>query len=315
MWTNGVPQDIVGLAGNVAICELMVLKGSCPYVYTMADGEFSFFTDCLWAAPIGMQTSDGTIAPTRSWEYLFVPGERLTPHEGSYWIKMTEELWEAGYFDKVQLIAIDHPGEVEIYSNEKVGPAEIAEFKIHTVRKRRFPTRVVDQKGRDLAAKLHERDGEFVKAFEQRIRQGLTPEHFIEMDLGPLEDPKEITLLLTGWIFPTDTSLNMAFFQDPETDGPRMPSVWVKDADGQWKEAIAYMGFPGGKTKTIAVDLSHAFRTTDYHVRIKTTAEIYWDEVFFTVDEPEVEFRQIPLELQSAELAYRGFSQEIAPTR
>ena len=76
-----------------------------------------------------------------------------------------------------------------------------------------------------------------------------------------------------------------------------MPSVWVPDADGQWKETMAYMGFPGGKTKTIAVDLTRAFLTQDYRVRIKTTAEIYWDEVFFTVDEPAVEIRQLPLEL------------------
>ncbi len=311
VWTNGIPQDIVDQAGSVAICEPMALKGSCPYVYTMADGQFSFFTDCLWAAPIGMQTAAGTIAPTRSWEYLLIPGDRLTPHDGSYWVMMTEELWEAGYFDKVQLIAIDHPAEVEIYSNEKVGPGDIAEFQIHTVRQRRYPVRAVDQNGRNLRQKLRKRDGDFVKAFEQRIRQGLTPAHYIELDLGKLDDPKRITLLLTGWILPTDTSLNVAFAQDPETDGPRMPSVSVPDASGQWHETIAYMGFPGGKTKTIAIDLSQAFLTADYRVRITTTAEIYWDEAFFTVDEPAAETRQIPLTLESAELAYRGCSAEI----
>jgi hypothetical protein len=73
------------------------------------------------------------------------------------------------------------------------------------------------------------------------------------------------------------------------------------------------MGFPGGKTKTIAVDLTRAFLAQDYRVRIKTTAEIYWDEVFYTVNEPAVEIRQLPLELVSAELAYRGFSR-LLPT-
>ena len=311
VWTNGVPQDIVDVTGNVAICERMVLKGSCPYIYTMAGGQFSFFSDCLWAAPLGLQNADGGVAPTRPWEYLFIPGHRLTPTDGSYWLQLTEELWEAGYFDKVQLIAIDHPADVEVYSNEKVGPPDIAQFKIHTVRQRRFPRTAVDPRGNDLRPQLQQCDGKFVKAFEQRIRQGLAPEHYIELDLGTLQDPQQITLFLTGWIFPTDTSLNVAFRQDPETDGPRMPSVWVPDADGQWKETIAYMGFPGGKTKTIAVDLSHAFLTRDYRVRIQTTAEIYWDEAFFTVDDPPAEVRQIPLTLQSADLAYRGFSGEL----
>lgn len=314
VWTNGVPQDIVNQAGNVAICEPMVLKGSCPYLYTWADGEFSFLTDCLWAAPLGLQTSEGTVMPTRSWEYLLIPGQRLSPHRGSYWLMLTEELWEAGYFDKVQLIAIDHPADVEVYSNEKVGPGAIAEFKIHTVSERRRPVRATDQNGHDLRAQLRRRDGDFVKAFDRRLRQGLTTEHYVEFDLGPLEDPQQITLFLTGWIMPTDTSLNVAFAQDPETDGPRLPSVWVPDADGQFREAVAYMGFPGGKTKTIAVDLSDAFLTDDYRVRIKTTAEIYWDEAFFTLDEPKVDLHQIPLTLESAELAYRGVSAGIPRT-
>jgi len=312
VWTNGVPQDIIDLRGNVAICEEMILKGSCPYVYTLADGKFSFFTDCLWAAPLGMQTAEGGIAPTRPWEYLHIPGSRLTPWQGSYWIKFTEELWEAGYFDQVRLIAIDHPADVEVFSNEKVGPAEIAEFKIHTVRNRRFPVSVRDQNGKDLSDKLRKADGDFVQAFDRRIRQGLTPEHFLELDLGSLENPRQTMLFLTGWILPTDTSLNIAFSQDPELDGPRMPSVWAVDANGDWKETIATMGFPGGKTKTIAVDLSRAFLTDDYRLRIKTTAEIYWDELFFTVDEPAVEVRQTVLVPRTAELAYHGFS---APSR
>ena len=56
VWTNGVPQDVVSLKGNVAICERMAMKGSCPYVYTMAHGKFDFFTDCLWAALWGCRT-------------------------------------------------------------------------------------------------------------------------------------------------------------------------------------------------------------------------------------------------------------------
>jgi hypothetical protein len=308
VWTNGVPQDVVSLKGNVAICDRMTLKGSCPYVYTMAHGKFDFFTDCLWAAPLGLQDAQGGVTPTRPWEYLRIGGERLTPHQDSYWLKMTEELWEAGYFDKVQLIAVDHPEDVEIYSNEKVGPAEISEFKIHTVQNPQVPRVATDSRGHDIVELIRKEDGEVAQAFERRLQQGLTETHFIELDLGELKDPRQITLFLNGWIFPTDTSLNVAFAQNPELDGPELPSVWVPDGQGQWQKTIGYMGFPGGKTKTIAVDLSKAFLTDDYRVRIQTSAEIYWDRVFYTVDEPDVEVRQWPLELQSARLEYRGFS-------
>ena len=68
------------------------------------------------------------------------------------------------------------------------------------------------------------------------------------------------------------------------------------------------MGFPGGKPKTIVVDLSGLFLTNDYRVRIVTSHEIYWDEVSFTVDEQPGEVRIQPLNLVAADLHYRGFS-------
>ncbi|HEV7222566.1 MAG TPA: hypothetical protein VGN42_07685, partial [Pirellulales bacterium] len=75
-----------------------------------------------------------------------------------------------------------------------------------------------------------------------------------------------------------------------------------------WREVRPYMGFPGGKTKTIAVDLSDAFLTDDYRVRIATNMEIYWDQAFFTVDESPAPTLAKPLALAAADLHYRGFS-------
>ncbi|MCA9175782.1 MAG: VCBS repeat-containing protein, partial [Planctomycetales bacterium] len=308
IWTNGVPQAVVEPHTRLSLCEPMILKGSCPYVYTWTGEQFEFFTDCLWAAPIGLQLAEGVSAPFRPWEYLRIPGDRLRERDGQYQIQLTEELWEAGYFDHVELIAVDHPEHVDVYSNEKVGPEQIAAFKIHTVTDPRQPVSAQDQRGRDVMAKLAARDEEYLKAFDTQTRQGLTEEHYIELDLGKLDSPKQITLFLTGWIYPSDTSLNLAFSQAPELSGPRPPAVWTPDAQGVWREVSAYMGFPGGKTKTIAVDLSTAFAANDYRVRIVTTAEIYWDHAFFTVDEPTVELQTERLQPQSAHLHYRGFS-------
>jgi Flp pilus assembly protein TadD len=308
LWTNGVPQDMLEPAANQAICELMTLKGSCPYVYTWTGERFEFFTDCLWAAPIGLQLAEDVLAPSRSWEYLRIPGDRLREKDGHYSLQVTEELWEAGYFDLVDLIAVDHPADVEIFSNEKVGPAEISEFKLHTVRQRRYPFAARDQRGRDVLSQIRHQDGQFLRAFDKTIVPGLAEAHFLELDLGKLDSPEQIILFLTGWIYPTDTSLNVALSRHPQVGGPRPPSVQVPDADGNWREVQAYMGFPGGKTKTITVDLSKAFLTDDYRVRIATTAEIYWDEAFFTVDEAPAEMRLTSLTLESADLHYRGFS-------
>lgn len=308
LWTNGVPQSVIQPAANQYLCELMVLKGSCPYLYTWTGERFEFFTDCLWAAPIGLQLAENVLAPSRAWEYLRIPGDRLVAHEGRYRLQVTEELWEAAYFDQIRLIAVDHPADVEIYSNEKVGPAAIAEFKLHPVRERRTPVAARDQHGRDVLPLLSKRDEQYLRAFDKQVAPGLVDEHFVELDLGPLDSPRSITLLLTGWIYPTDTSTNVSLSRSGGPGGPQPPRIEVPDAQGNWQVARAYMGFPGGKTKTICIDLSDAFLTNDYRLRIVTSAQIYWDEAFFTVNEPAAETRQTVLEVESADLHYRGFS-------
>ena len=308
VWTNGMPQNVIEPKANLVIREVMFEKGSCPFIYVWNGTEFEFFSDCLWAAPIGLQGTDGNAVPTREWEYLKIPGDKLKSQNGVYRIQLTEELWEATYFDLVELIAVDHPEVIDIFTNEKVGPASIAEHKIYTVTNKRPPISAQDMHGRDVLAEIAAEDGRFMQGFEKRLYKGLTPLHYLELDLGALKDPKQITLFLTGWIRPSDSSLSVGFAQNPDVDGPVTPQVWVPDADGQWQLSIAPMGFPGGKTKTIAVDLSNAFLTDDFRIRIQTSAEIYWDHVFFSVDEASFPLEIHDLPVAAADLHFRGFS-------
>ena len=311
LWTNGIPEHIVNPKHGEPICLQQQLKGSCPFLYTWDGEKFAFYTDCLWAAPIGLQLAEGVLAPPREWEYLKIDGNRLKAKDGEYILKLTEELWEIGYFDSVRLLAIDHPADVDIYSNEKVGPPSISQFKVHTVQHPKTPIAAVDQKGRDVLPGVKARDEDFVQCFDRRVKQGLTEPHFLELDLGQLEKPQNITLFLTGWIRPTDTSLNVAISQRPDLESTQPPSVHVPDANGNWVQVQPYMGFPGGKTKTIAINLSDVFPTDDYRVRIATTMEIYWDHAFFTVDEESAEVRTTEMPLLTADLHYRGFSKKV----
>lgn len=345
VWTNGVPQNILRPRSGEAIAAQQFLKGSCPYLYTWDGEQWAFYTDCLWAAPIGLQLAEGVTAPCREWEYLKIDGDRLRESNGEYRVMLTEELWEAAYFDQVRLLAVDHPADVEFFSNEKVGPPSISEFKLHPVRKRRTPVAARDHRGRDVLDKLTQRDEKYLRAFDKILQQGLTEEHFIELDLGDLGDAKNVTLFLTGWVFPTDTSINVSLSQNPDRDGPKPPTIWVPvdeerergrpgdketrrggEGETKWREAIPYIGFPGGKTKTIAVDVTEALGLAEgrkqkaeglgtrnselgtSRLRIVTSMELYWDEMFFTVDESPLEHTLTELPLVSADLQYRGFS-------
>jgi hypothetical protein len=115
-------------------------------------------------------------------------------------------------------------------------------------------------------------------------------------------------LFLTGWTYPSDTSINVSLSQNPDLESPRPPFLATPDKNGNWREALPYLGFPGGKTKTIAVDVSHAFSSTDYRLRIGTTMEVHWDAAWFTVDEEPGEYRETELSLLAADLHFRGIS-------
>lgn len=313
LWTNGIPVNIINAKTDQRIYEKQTLMGSCPYLYTWDGEQFSFYTDLLWAAPIGLQFAQGVVAPSRDWEFLKIDGDRLKPKEGFYELRITEELWEAGYFDLVELIAVDHPADVDLFSNEKVGPPDLAEFKIHTVQSPLSPRAAVNHKGRDVLPEIKDADDVYVKTFDEKYRQGLTEDHALELDLNTevvslSKTAPRIKLFLTGWIYPTDTGINLALSENPSMPSPRPPSLSVPDKNGAWKTIQPFMGFPGGKTKTIVVDLTDQFLTDDYRVRIETNMEFYWDQVFFTVDETPAEFVTQPLSLESAMLQYRGFS-------
>ena len=131
----------------------------------------------LWAAPIGLQFAEGVLADAREWEHLMIPGSRLKSRDGLYTLQVTEELWEAAYFESIRLIAIDHPTDVEVFSNEKVGPAEIAEHQIHTVRNRRPPVAARDKHARNVLPEILNRDGTFMRGFDKNVVPGLVDEH------------------------------------------------------------------------------------------------------------------------------------------
>ncbi|MEQ9407369.1 MAG: CRTAC1 family protein [Fuerstiella sp.] len=314
IWTDGIPQNITVpnlLRPRIGVLAPQILKGSCPYIYTWTGDRFEFFSDCLWAAPLGLVQASGELAPTREWENLLIPGESLVAKDGRYVLQLTEELWETAYFDQVQLTAIDHPADVAVFTNEKVGPPDLAEHRVHTVRNPRYPVSVVDGRGRDLRPELKNRDGAYVQAFNSRVMQGLTDEWVMEFDLGELQQPVNIRLFLTGWVFPTDTSLNLAIQQNPGLQPPAPPSIEVPDRQGGWTVVRPFIGFPSGKTKAMVVDISDIFTGDDYRFRIRSSMELYWDQAFFTVDENDAATVVQPCKLVTGDLHYRGFSRRV----
>ena len=312
VWTNGVPQNVIEPKAKQRISEKQVLKGSCPFLYVYNGEKYQFVTDLLWRAPLGLVTAMGFVAPDETRDFVKISASQIQPKSGKYSIQITEELWETAYFDMVKLIAIDHPADTDIFVNEQYTPPPFAEFKIYGVAEKLYPQSAVNHKGEDVSDALKEADYHYAIEHAPGPYQGVVEPHAIILNLSNVPDDASVTLFLNGWIFPTDTSINVALSQNPAI-APRFPSVAVKDKTGEWKTVIDMIGIPAGKNKTITIDLTGKFLSNDRHVRIETDMQIYWDAVFFTVGEQNVPMKITELNPDSADLHYRGFSEMSRP--
>jgi hypothetical protein len=314
IFPNGLTQTVVNPAKNQLIEERQELKGSCPFLYAWDGTRYQLVTDLLWNAPLGLQYAKGKTLPDRRWEYLLLPREFMNARDGVYDLRATEELWEVTYFDHIELLVYDHPADEHLASNEKVGPAEIATPGLWKYAQSTLSPAIRDSYGHDWTDQLTHVDGQYALPWQQYICQGLVDDHYIEIEVPKDLNHERLQLMLTGWFHPTDTSLNIGIDQDVTLDAPKPPRLQIVDQDGKVEDVSPYMGFPGGKPKTIVVDISSLLHPTTKSLRIATSCELYWDQIAFinAVFEPIEHLQSLPL--LSADLHYRGFS-ELMPRK
>ena len=310
-WPNGVPQTAYFPGSDQDVVESEMLKGSCALAYTWDGKRFRFVTDAMWRSalgmPLGLMGSTSAFAPAgASQEYLRIPGDALAPRNGRYILQLTEELWETAYADEVKLLAVDHPDSVDVFVDEKFVPPGAVKLRLFQVAKRELPISAIDERGNDVLPALRESDDVYVSNFTPTKYQGVVQPHDLVLDFGNAAGGPGTYLFLRGWIYPTDASINVALGQQSAIK-PASPSLEVRDAEGRWRTAVADIGFPSGKNKTIVVDLAGKFPTADHHVRIRTNMQIYWDEAFVSRD-LAAQVRTTTLAPLSADLHPRGFS-------
>ena len=312
-WTNGVPQNVIRPPVDALLVETQVLKGSCGFLYVWTGDGFEFVTDMMWKSalgmPLGIMAGETLYAPPApSLEYVRIPPGMLLERDGVYEIRITEELWEVGYLDEVALYAVDHPTGTDVYVNEMFRTPDVANTGLYTVRAPRRPEAAVTESGLDVLDLLTSRDFRFVGGFEPGPYQGTTRLHDLVLRL---EEAAGVPakLFLAGWLFPTDASINVAIGQSGESVVVP-PYLEVPDGHGGWTRLDADIAFPTGKNKTVIVDLPQGVPVADPRLRIRTTMEIYWDQVFYHPAPTDVEdiSRERRLEPISAELDVRGFS-------
>lgn len=308
-WPNGLIQNQPKQASNKAevFKEAQRLSGSCPMIFAWNGKEFEFVTDVLGVAPLGASSGDGKYFPLDHDEYVQIPGRSLIPIDGNYELRITEELHEVSYIDQVQLIAVDHPSEVEIFTNDKFKAPPFPEFRLFGVKRRVYPKSAREVNGRDVTSTVLKRDRIYPDGF-RRTYSGVAEMHRLDLDFGNAAPGNRAVLILNGWVDWADGSTFLAAAQE-RPGGLVLPYVQVKDATGNWKTVIQDMGIPSGKPKTIAVDLTGKFLSSSREVRIVTNLCVYWDEIFLSEDDETPTVLMTPIRPRKANLRFRGFSQ------
>jgi hypothetical protein len=153
---------------------------------------------------------------------------------------------------------------------------------------------------------ISEKDDRYVAGYKSGHFQGTTEMCEIILDPGPVDFRENLYLFLTGWIFPTDASINASMAQSDHYQ-LQPPVVEVIGRDGRWT-VVEELSFPMGKDKTLVADLTGKINRTDPRVRIRTSMHVCWDRIFFSSGDPGAPVVARELEKTSADLHYRGFS-------
>lgn len=307
VWNNGVPQNRLQPGLDQLIVEEQVLKGSCPFLYTWDGDKVTFVTDLLWGAPIGMPVAPGVWASFDPDELVRV--DRAALREDGVWdLRITEELWEAAFFDRVRLWVVDHPEAVELASNLRVIPGQRFDDEILAASNLRPVTAAWDGEAREVTDRVLARDGVYADGYPIGDYQGVAAQPWtFTFDLG--EAPgTAVRLWLEGWVFPADASLNLAVAQRHDLEWT-FTRLEVETARG-FEVLLDPMGFPAGKTKPLVVDTPPLPRGAR-RLRIVTSRWLHWDRIAWqSLEDASAAAFEIKARLEptTADLRFRGFS-------
>jgi len=310
IWPNGSVSAEFEAKADQDVQTEQRLKGSCPFLFAYDGKRMAFVKDAVpWGSAIGLRINtlgSAKIAATEEW--YKIGRDQLVPHDGFYDLRFTAELWEVYYYDYLALMTVDHPAGTEVFVDERfvIPPAKLALTAVETP----HPIiRAGDDTGADVTEIVRTVDGRTVDSFGHGQYQGVTRDHYLEVELGgdaPTTGP--LYLIAQGSIYPTDSSINVALSQGKRWRA-RGLSLEVPDGHGGWKVVRDNLGFPAGRRKTILIDLANVFGPgTPRRVRLRTNLEIYWDAIEWARGLPDTPLETTLLQPTMADLHYRGYS-------
>jgi tetratricopeptide (TPR) repeat protein len=310
LWPTGVLQDEIEVAANKVqkFLEIDRRGSSCPTLFVWDGTQYELVGDMLGAGVVGHWVGPKERNIARPTEYIKLDRNTIREKDGKLSLRFMEPLEESVYLDQVQLLAVDHPADLDVYPNEYFASnPPYPPFNVVFSRDSLPPAGAWDEHGHNVLPDLlaHRYFGDFkVLSFA-----GFTEPHILELDLGERYRGGPLWLLMHGEIeYFTATSLYAA---DQAHLQPFAPYVEAQDANGKWVRVIDDLGFPAGGARTMTADLTGKLPKDTRRIRLTTNLQIYWDNILISRTNQAQSARLTPLPLARADLSFHGFPLKI----
>ena len=309
LWPNGTVRAEFALQANQEVVTEQRLKGSCPFLFAYNGNTMEFVKDAVpWGSAIGLRIDNlGTASIAATEEWYKIGGNQLVPRNGYYDLRITGELWETYYYDSLALMVVDHPAGTEIFTDERfkvpaVKPEVITVGPVHKI------VSAADDIGRDVTSIVRDLDGNYLDTFGRGQYQGITRDHYVEVELDNDIPNGPLYLIAKGWLHPSDSSINVAIGQG-QHEQARPLSLEAPDGHGGWMVVQSNLGFPAGRKKICLFDITKVFRPGTVHkIRLRTNLEVYWDSIEWAQGLPKTPLKIARISPSTADLHYRGYS-------
>ncbi len=311
LWPTGVLQDEINLPHTpvVTMKEVDRRGSSCPVLFVWDGHRYKLVTDVIGAAVVGHWFTPQRRNIPRPEEWIKVEGGDFKPVNGKLSLRFIEPMEEVNYLDQLRLVAVDHPGNVEVNPDERfLDDPPFATGRVVASADTRLPAGAWDGEGRDVLAAVSGRDHRFASGFKASPYDGFANTHTLTLDLGRVDAAKPLRLLMTGYVnYFSATSLYAAWQAGIK---PISPYVEAERPDGSWQRIAGEAGFPAGLERTIVVDLTGKLPAGTHRIRLVTNLEIYWDQVLID-NHAGGAWRTTELPLALATLHFRGYPTQI----
>src|SRR4029079_3426410 len=123
--------------------------------------EFAFITDFMGGGEMGYWEGPGEYNHPDPDEYVRLSDEQLRPRDGRLELRVTNELEEALFVDRLSLLSVAHPADLEIYPDTGMS-LRAPGYLLVGVRDVHPLAAALDDHGRDVLDRLARLDRRFV---------------------------------------------------------------------------------------------------------------------------------------------------------